>query len=128
MSALPSTRPSKTIHRPSGDHRGEPDAPRSNEESRLWCWPSVSEIQTPALPDRVEATTILLPSGEHWDDTSALVDAISVLADCLFAMLPDKSACQMLLSLTVCAQARRLPCCEMAKLVTNWPTASIRCG
>jgi hypothetical protein len=51
---------------------------------------------------------------------SALVEEISIFADWILAVgnaVPESSTCQMLLSVIVCAHAKRLPVGEIAKLV-----------
>src|SRR5512145_2876752 len=99
---------SKTICLPSGDHLGEPQK-RLNQVNRTKRWPSLPHTQISQLPERLEAKTILLPSGENRISTSILVEVIKGCGvACGFAPL-SSSIRQMLESSKSCTQARRLP-------------------
>src|SRR5262249_36832021 len=93
MSTRPSLLESKTICRPSGNQRGEPER-ASNEVSCTGLEPSLLHIQTSLFPERSEGNTTFEPSGEYCGSPSGYVEAISFTAG-LFLPGPDISARQM---------------------------------
>src|SRR6266480_2506826 len=77
MSAFPSTHESKAICWPSGDQRGVPVSGPPMLVSCLTLVPSLSQTEISKLPERREAKTILLPSGEYCGPLSSCVEEIS---------------------------------------------------
>src|SRR5712691_9713590 len=77
MSAFPSIHESKAIWRPSGDQRGVPVSGPPILVSWRELEPSLSHTKISKLPERREAKTMRLPSGEYWGPLSSWVEEIS---------------------------------------------------
>src|SRR5258705_5676254 len=77
MSAFPSIHESNAICRPSGDQRGVPVSGPPMFVKGRGLDPSPSHSQISNVPERRDANTILLPSGEYWGPVSSCVEEMS---------------------------------------------------
>src|SRR2546430_13001702 len=102
MSAFPSTHESKAISRPSGDQRGVPVRGPPMLVNCLTLVPSLSQTDISKLPERREAKTILLPSGEYCGPLSSCVEEISFSGDSSCALKLRKPIRQIFPSVKDC--------------------------
>src|SRR5215469_3910032 len=104
---------SKTIRWPSGDHRGLPTNPCREVNCNAFE-PSLAHTQTSVCPERPEANTIFLPSGEYCGASSGYVEEIRLTGSPVFSFGPGSSSRQILVSLKDRVYASRSPRCEIA--------------
>src|SRR6266700_3077923 len=95
MPLRPRGRESKAISWPSGDHRGVPVAGPPKKVSWTACEPSASQTHISELPERSEAKTICLPSGENCGLSCARPEAINFTGELPRGVEPDTSTCQI---------------------------------
>src|SRR6266852_7797254 len=88
---------SKAIHLPSGDQEGLP-ACVPNDVSCLQLPPSLWQIHTSSLPDRLDSNATLLPSGENLGQISLIEESNAGVASPTAAPEASRSNDQMFIS------------------------------
>src|SRR5579871_3998203 len=112
MSGFPEASESKTIHFPSGDHRGVPVPGPFNEVNCVCLSPSRSHTQISSFPVRLEANAMRSPDGEMLGLSSRREERISGLGapkrpGTARALNPGPSIAYRLLSLKDSVYTRR---------------------
>src|SRR5262245_55079075 len=109
MSRCPSLVESKAIRAPSRDQRGEPTEGPPKKVSCTGFKPSLSQIQTSSLPERLEPNAILWPFGENWPLDSTRVEEINLVGGARKPFELGPPIRQMFASSSRCEKTRRLP-------------------
>ena len=88
----------------------------------------MSHTQISEPPERSEAKTILVPSGENWGPASTRVEAINVVAGRRGCVTVPTSICEILMSCDRCSYASLFPRLEIAGFAAFSPPTDTRSG